>query len=142
MRILRYISALAVLATPLAGCRDRAPEPPRMSEVLPNMPLPPLASFVSRSGGEDAVQVTFRSTLPPDSMANWYRGVLTRGEWSLVSDTRTREGVLTLYAERNGPPLWVTISRDSLSAGSMVSIGGAMVGRDSAKPAVDTTKRS
>jgi hypothetical protein len=142
MCILRSISILAVSATLFSGCRDKAPEPPRLSEVMPNLPLPPLATVVSRAGSEDALQITFRSTLPPDSMAAYYRGVLTSGVWSLVGDTKTADGSIALYAERDGPPLWVTIRKDSTSAGSILSIGGAVVRPDSVPTRPDSTTPS
>jgi hypothetical protein len=110
---------------------------------MPNLPLPPLASVVSRAGSEDALQITFRSALPPDSMAAWYRGVLTSGTWSLVGDTKTADGSITLYAERDGPPLWVTIRKDSTSAGSLLSLGGAVIrSNPDSTPAPDTTPPS
>jgi hypothetical protein len=94
---------------------------------MPNLPLPPLSSVVSRAGSEDALQITFRSSLPPDSMAAYYRGVLSSGAWSLVGDTRTADGSIALYAERDGPPLWVSIRKDSTSSGSILSLGGAVI---------------
>ena len=109
---------------------------------MPNLPLPPLATVVSRAGSEDALQITFRSTLPPDSMAAYYRGVLTSGVWSLVGDTKTADGSIALYAERDGPPLWVTIRKDSTSAGSILSIGGAVVRADSVPTRPDSTTPS
>ena len=142
MSILRKISVLAVSAAVLFGCRDKAPDPPRLSEVMPGLPLPPLASGVSRAGSEDALQITFKSTLPPDSIAAYYRRVLSSGVWSLVGDTRTADGSIALYAEREGPPLWVTIRKDTASAGTILSIGGAVVRsrQDSAPPPTDTTR--
>ena len=131
MRILRSISVLAVSATLLSSCRDKAPEPPRFSQVLPGLPLPPRASVISRAGSEDALQITFRSSLSPDSMAAFYRGVLTSGVWSLVGDTKTADGSIALYAERDGPPLWVTIRKDSTSTGTILSLSGGVVPADS-----------
>lgn len=143
MRILRNISLLAASAVLLSGCRDKAPEPPPLSAAMPNLPLPPLATVVSRAGSEDALQITFRSVLPPDSMAAYYRRVLTKGNWSLVGDTKTADGSITLYAERDGPPLWVTIRKDSTSAGSLLSLGGAVIrSNPDSTPAADTTPPS
>jgi hypothetical protein len=131
MRILRQASILAITALAISSCRDEPPTPPRLSEAIPNIPLPPQAVYVSRSGGADALQLTFRSALSPDTVAGYYRQVLSRGEWSLVSDTRTREGTIALYAERAGkPPLWVSIMRDGASTGTLLNIAGA-VPRDS-----------
>jgi hypothetical protein len=127
MRILRGISILAATAALFSGCRDKVPDPPPLSEALPNLPLPPLATVISRAGSEDALQITFRSTLPPDSITAYYRRVLSSGVWTLVGDTRTADGSTALYAEQDGPPLWVTIRKDSTSSGTVLSIGGAVV---------------
>ena len=144
MRILRTISILAVSAGLLAGCRDKAPEPPRLSETMPGLPLPPMASVVRRAGSEDALQITFRSTVPPDSIVAYYRKVLSSGVWSLVGDTRTADGSIALYAERDGPPLWVTIRQDSASPGTILSLGGAVIRSqsDSANTRRDTSPPS
>ncbi|MEO8201722.1 MAG: hypothetical protein ABI679_14430 [Gemmatimonadota bacterium] len=112
---------------------------------MPNLPLPPMARVVERSGGDDALQITFVSAMSPDSLATYYRAVLSQGEWSLVSDTKMRDGVVALYAERPGPPLWVTIRRDSTEGGSRLTLSGVVIKSDSAKAAEaarDTTRRS
>lgn len=142
MRIPLHVSVLALGLVTLTGCRDEPPPSPRMSEAMPNLPIPPLATVVGRAGGDDALQITFRSTLSPDSMADYYRRVLTSGEWNLMSDTRNRDGSIALYAERKGPPLWVTIRRDSTGAGTLLTLGGAVTREADSAAAVDTTKRS
>jgi hypothetical protein len=139
MRILRSITALAALTALASGCRDKQPELPQLSEAMPNLPLPPLATVVSRAGSEDALQITFRSMLAPDSMAVYYRRILSSGAWSLVGDTRTADGAIALYAERDGPPLWVTIRKDTLSSGTLLSLGGAVLRVDSTRAPVDST---
>ena len=125
----------------LAGCPSERPKEPQLSEVMPDLPLPPLASVVSREGGADALAITFRSSLQPDSMAAYYRNVLTGGVWTLVSDTRDAGGVISMYAERNGPSLWVRIRIDSGSTGSLVTLAGAKAASDSAAAKRDSTQR-
>ena len=115
MSISRKISLLALAAGLLAGCPSERPKQPQLSEVMPNLPLPPLASVVSREGGVEALAITFRSSLIPDSMAAYYRNVLTAGVWTLVSDTRDAGGVISMYAERKGPSLWVRIRTEDVS---------------------------
>ena len=39
------------------------------------------------------------------------------------------DGSVALYAEQDGPPLWVRIWPTSDSAGTMVELAGAMVGK-------------
>lgn len=96
-----------------------------MGETLPNFPLPPNAELVSREGGEDALKFRFRSDLAPGQLADYYRGVLGKPPWRLVSDTPAPDGAVTLYAEQDGPPIWVSIRKAAGAAGSFVDIAGA-----------------
>jgi hypothetical protein len=58
---------MLVLSLLLVACgRDAAPKLPRMVDVLPKVPLPPQPTFVSRSGGADALQLTVHSPVGPD----------------------------------------------------------------------------
>ncbi len=131
MRIPLQISVLALAFGLVVGCRDRKPLLP-ISETMPNLPLPPLGQVLERSGGDDALQITFWSAMSPDSLAMYYRSVLSEGEWNLVSDTQMRDGEIALYAERKGPPLWVTIRSDSAKGGSRLTLSGAVIKPDSA----------
>ena len=73
-----------VLCAALAACADKTPKMAKLNEALPNIPLPPQPSFVGRSGGPDALQVTVRSPASPDAVANYYRGVFKTGNWKLT----------------------------------------------------------
>jgi hypothetical protein len=126
-----------VLCAALAACADKTPKMARVEEALPNIPLPPEPSFVSRSGGPDALQVTVRSPANPDAVADYYRGVFKTGGWKLVNEAKDAEGAIVLLAQQKGPPLWVRI-QPADGGGSMVELSGAVVSRiDSvgAKPA-------
>ena len=114
-----------VLGLGLLGCA----EPPRKQatarETLPNIPLPPNAVMISREGGEDALKFRFKTDMDPDRLADYYRGVLGKPPWRLVSDSPAADGSVTLYAEQNGPSIWVTIRKADGAAGSFVDIAGA-----------------
>ncbi len=138
MRIRPTVILLAALATAAAACGKDKPHPPELNQVLPNLPLPPNAAIVSREGGEEALQFTFISGWNQDRVANYYRQTLSRGPWTLVNDTRMSDGTVALYAERNGPPLWVTIRPDSLGRGSYVTLAGARSKSDTLAPAPDS----
>jgi hypothetical protein len=117
-----------VLCAALAACGDKAPKMAKFNEALPNLPLPPQASFVGRSGGPDALQITVRSPASPEEVANYYRGVLKTGNWKLVNDAKDAEGATVLFAHQNGPPLWVRIqARDG--GGSTVELSGAVLSK-------------
>ncbi len=126
---------LAVLA--LIGCRDKPPEMAKVSEVFPNLPLPPAASLVSREGSADALKLTLRSKARPADVEAYYRGALSsKNGWRLVSDARDAEGALVLLAQQNGPALWVRIQRTDDSVMTKVELFGALLsGTKENKPA-------
>ena len=126
-----------VLAAALVACGDKTPRMAKFNEALPNLPLPPQPSFVGRSGGPDALQVTVRSPASPDAVADYYRAVFKTGKWKLVNEAKDAEGATVLFAQQNGPPLWVRIQAAD-GGGSRVELSGAILTKvDSAgaKPA-------
>ena len=105
-----------------------------MSRVLPNLPLPPEAEFVSRAGSADALQITLFTPRGPASVTDYYRDVLSKQTWRLVSDVKGPDGTVTLYAEQDGRPMWVRIWPTSDKAGTMVELAGAVITKESGKP--------
>ena len=116
------------------GSESSQPKPPSMHRVLPNLPLPPEAEFVSRAGSDDALQITLFTPRQPASVIDYYRDVLSKQKWRLVSDLKSPDGTVTLYAEQDGPPMWVRIWPTSDKAGTMVELSGAVITKDSGKP--------
>jgi hypothetical protein len=125
-------AGMAVLA--LVACKDKDPQTPKISQVLPNLPLPPNASVVSKSGGSDALQITLISPAKVKDVETYYRAVLSKNGWRLVNDMRDRDGSVVLLAEQDGPPLWVRIKSTDDSVATMVELAGAVM--------ADTTKRA
>jgi hypothetical protein len=125
-------AGMAVLA--LVACKDKGPQTPKVSQVLPNLPLPPNASVVSKSGGSDALQITLISPANVKDVETYYRAVLSQNGWRLVNDMRERDGSVVLLAEQDGPPLWVRIKSTDDSVATMVELAGAVM--------ADTTKRA
>jgi hypothetical protein len=115
----------------LAAC-DRADQPKQasVSQTMPNLPLPPNAAFVSRSGSADALQLVFQSATPADMVIAYYRDAFTTGGWNLVSDTKQPDSTVVLYAEQSGHPMWVRIKPTGQS--TRVELMGAIPGADSA----------
>ena len=124
----------AVLAvTALVACKDKDPQLPKVSQVFPNLPLPPQASVVSRSGSPDAMQITLMSGAKVQDVESYYRVVLSKNGWRLVNDMRDSDGAVVLLAEQDGPPLWVRIKSTDDSVATMVELAGAVM--------ADTTRR-
>ncbi|MGH7701698.1 MAG: hypothetical protein ACREMO_01270 [Gemmatimonadales bacterium] len=137
MKPLRISLILALAA--LASCSpDSSGKLPKVSEALPELPLPPNPKLVSKSGGEDVLQITVSTPIAPEQAAAYYRRILGQGIWRLVADSKTPDHGFSLYAERAGPPLWVTIRPAADGPGSLVDLTGALV--DSARVKADTVK--
>ena len=73
------------------------------------------------------------SPSPAAGVTEYYRGALSKGKWRLVGDVQQPDGAVVLYAEQDGPPMWVRIWPTSDGAGTMVEVAGAVTGKDSAK---------
>jgi len=123
---------MAILA--LVACKDKGPQTPKVSQVFPNLPLPPNASVVSRSGGADALQLTLLSPVKAKEVEQYYRTMLSKNGWRLVNDMRDKDGSVVLLAEQDGPPLWVRIKSTDDSVATLVELAGAIM--------ADTTKRA
>jgi hypothetical protein len=117
----------------LAACKSepRGPKPPTVFATFPNLPLPPQAQFVSSAGSEDALQLRLLSASTVEKVTEYYRDALSRGPWRLVSDVKTPDGTVVLYAEQEGPPIWVRIWPTSDKQGTMVELAGAVVAKRS-----------
>lgn len=127
---LRTCMLLASLA--LVGCnRDQAPQGPKFGEVMPHVPLPPQATFVSRSGGAEALQITVRTPARADVVAKYYRDLFKQQGWRLINDAKDSEGAVVLFVEQNGPPLWVRIRNADDGRGTFVDLAGARLERKS-----------
>ena len=118
----------------LAGCKDQESDMPKVSQVFPNLPLPPQARVMSRSGSRDAMQITVMSNTKATEIEEYYRSMLTRNGWTLTNDMRDKDGSLVLLAEQDGPPLWVRIKSTDDSVGTIVELNGAVM-PGGAKPA-------
>jgi hypothetical protein len=112
----------------LVACGDKTPKTVKFSDALPNLPLPPGASFVDRAGGADALQITMRSPASAETVTKYYREALKKGGWRLVNDSKDSDGATVLFAQRDGPPLWVRIRGAEGGSGTLVELSGAVAG--------------
>ncbi len=109
----------------LAACSDAKPKEVALSDALPNIPAPPNASIVSRNSGEEAVKVRFSTPIQPDEVARYYRNLLSKAPYTLVSDTKSADSGFALYAEQPGQPsLWIAITPAG-KYGTFVDVAGA-----------------
>ena len=125
-----YLAVLAGLVVVSACERAEPPKQATLAEAMPNLPVPPNAEFVSRSGSADALQFVFQSPLSRDVIAGYYRDIFTTGGWNLVSDVTQPDSTVALYAEQAGHPMWVRIRPAGTT--TRIELMGAVPGADSA----------
>jgi len=64
--------------------------------------------------------------------------VLSSGRWRLISDQKKPDGKVILYAEQDGPPIWISVWPTTDSAGTMVQLAGAVLAKDSMKAGIES----
>jgi hypothetical protein len=119
--------------------RNSRPTLPDAAKAFSNLPLPPNPELVSRAGSSDALQLTVFSPADFEQVIEFYRKVLSEEHWRLVSDKKNADGSVVLYAEQNGPPLWVRIWKLG-DRGTMVELTGAVVDVGKPKPGTPASK--
>lgn len=122
MRIHHLMLALAATAL-LSSCHKAKPKEAELTQVLPNIPLPPDPEPLIRETGTNAMQFLIASRASTDSVVAYYRRVLSADPFRLVNE-RTSGKTTSFYAEQNGPSIWITVSPNG-TEGSMVVIAGA-----------------
>ncbi len=125
--------ALLCLILVACGSEPRGPKPPSLDAAFSHLPLPPQPELLSQTGSADALQLTLRSPANVAEVTEYYRNVLSTGNWRLVSDTRSADGAVALYAEQDGPPMWVRIWQAGDRGGTMVQLTGAVISKDSVR---------
>src|SRR3954469_16206901 len=137
-RLLVSVACVVLLA---CESESRKPKPPAFQDAFSTLPLPPNPELVSQVGGTGALQLTIHTPADERVIANYYRGLLSHGKWRLISDIKGKDGVTALYAEHDGPPLWVRIWQAGDRKGTMVQLTGAALEEDStaAHPRADSS---
>ena len=130
MRI-HAVSFVLALALTACGSQEQV-DRPDLADVMPIVPLPPDSRVIDVAGSEDAMLFTFISRHSPDDMATYYRRMFTEPPWTLISDTKSPNGEIILYAENASTPLWARIYRTAGAPGTTIQLSGALVERDSA----------
>jgi hypothetical protein len=129
----RIWAAAALVA--LLGCGDKPAKQAGLTAALPNLPLPPNPTLVSKTGGANTLMITLRSPAKAGDVEAYYRSVLTGPGWKLLKRSTDRSGAVIMLAEQDGPPLWVRIRSLPDSAGTLVDLAGAVVDSVPTKPA-------
>ena len=109
----RTHALLVLFAVAVAACERRGPNPAesraRAALALRNVLAYPQSSVVSVSSGNEAAEMMLSSPAPVDAIVQWYREVLPLNKWTIKTNSRDRAGAVTIYAERDTRPLWITL---------------------------------
>jgi hypothetical protein len=98
-------------------------------QVLPNVALPAGGKVIGSAGGAEAASLLVSTPESADSVAEFYRDVLSRPPYRLINESVNGK-VTSFYVEQDGPSLWVTV--EGLEAGgTLVRLAGAAVRADS-----------
>jgi hypothetical protein len=124
-----------VCAALLACERPGSPEQTRRltGQALRGTLAYPRSTMVSVSAGEEAAQLVMSS---PDSVgviAKWFVQVLTLNKWDVQRNITDRNGTVTIYAEQDKRPLWLTLRPNVGGPGSTYTMIG-VIPKDSVKP--------
>ncbi len=122
-------SLVALLGLALVACsvkedaRKTAPPPP----VLAGVPFPAFARLTDTTRTADALRAQFLVGIPVDSLAAYYRRELPKAGFRIVGDVTDGPRV-DMYAQRDGPPLWVQMQPTRDSGITQFTIIGAVAG--------------
>ena len=134
--------AAAALVT-IAACvaKDETGKPVRTPAVLAGVPIPDVAQVVDTSGTADAARVVLAIAWPPDSVAAFYRRELPKTGFRIVGDQGDSVRI-DLYAQRDGPPLWIQVLHGRRPGTTEYTLIGAVGGAAGmGVPVPDSAKR-
>jgi hypothetical protein len=126
----RHVLAVAALAL-LVACAAKEDQPVATPDVLSGVPVLTGSQLLDTSGTAEAARASFFVQQSPADVAALYRQFLTTRGWRIVGDVSDQGGT-DLYAERQGPPLWIQI-RPAEQGYTRYTIIGAL-GRPAARP--------
>jgi len=127
------LCALAALS--LAACERRHEAESRAMavRVLQGVLVYPRSQVVSVASGADAAQVELSTSASPAAVATWYRQTLRLNGWALKGDGTLPDGGVTIYAEKDKRPLWITLHPGVGEPGTRYNLIGAQVVGDTVK---------
>ena len=126
---------LILVSAALLACeRPGSPEQTRRlaGQALQGTLAYPRSTMVSVSAGEEAAQLVMSS---PDSVAvvaRWFVGALGMNHWDVKRNLKDANGTVTIYAEQNKRPLWLTLRPNVGGPGTTYTMIG-VIPKDSVK---------
>ena len=129
------VSFLLLFVCALLACeRPGGPEQTRRlaGQAFQGTLAYPRSTMVSISAGEEAAQLVMSS---PDSVAvvaRWFVRALGTKNWEVKRNLSDANGTVTIYAEQNKRPLWLTLRPNVGAPGTTYTMIG-VIPQDSTK---------
>ena len=100
-----------ICATLLACDRPGSPEQTRRlaGQALQGTLAYPRSTMVSVSAGEEAAQLVMSSPDSVQVVARWFVRTLGLNNWDVKRNIADANGTVTIYAEQQKRPLWLTL---------------------------------
>jgi hypothetical protein len=137
--MLRFSALLLVVAACTARDRpqDLAQERAFAATLLRGVLTYPQSSVVNVATGSDAAQVTLSTPASVPVVATWYRRMLRLNGWDLQNDAVMNDGSVAILAQQGARPLWITLKANSGGPGTIYTLMGAELPKDSVHDSVD-----
>jgi hypothetical protein len=129
-------AGVVLIYAALLGCeRPGSPEQTRRltGQALRGALAYPRSSMVSASAGEEAAQLVMSSPDSVSVIAKWFVQTLTLNKWDVQRNITDRSGTVTIYAEQDKRPLWLTLRPNVGGPGTTYTMIGA-IPKDALKP--------
>jgi len=129
-------ACLVLLCAALFACeRPGSPEQTRRlaGQALQGTLAYPRSTMVSVSAGEEAAQLVLSSPDSVEVVAKWFVRALGLNNWDVQRNITDKNGTVTIYAEQNKRPLWLTLRPNVGGPGTTYTMVG-VIPKDSVKP--------
>jgi hypothetical protein len=89
--------------------------------------------MVSVSAGDEAAQLVLSSPDSVSVVAKWFVQALSLNHWDVKRNITDKSGTVTIYAEQDKRPLWLTLRPNVGGPGTTYTMIG-VIPKDSVKP--------
>ena len=86
----------------------------------------PRSTMVSVSAGEEAAQLVMSSPDSVAAVARWFVQALSQNNWDVKRTVTDRTGTVTIYAEQDKRPLWLTLRPNAGGPGTTYTMIGVI----------------
>jgi hypothetical protein len=127
---------LILICAALLGCeRPGSPEKTRRlaGQALQGTLAYPRSTIVSVSAGDEAAQLVLSSPDSVSVVAKWFVQALSLNKWDVKRNITDESGTVTIYAEQDKRPLWLTLRPNAGGPGTTYTMIG-VIPKDSVKP--------